>query len=803
VNGQSLRKQLSSPPAIATSIVLIILCGISLYLRIALPFDSIFVDGEVWFKGVDAWYHMRLVDNLLQHFPFRINFDPYTLFPSGDRIGWPPFFDWLIASSIKLFGGFHPSQHTADTIAVLVPPIMGTLTIFPVYFIGKTLFNRCVGLVAAALLIVLPNEFLNRTLLGFTDHHVAETLFSTTALLFLILAIKKSKEMHLKYKHVFNKHWKVLTWPLVYSLLAGLFLGIFLLSWVGGLMFIFLLFTWMFLQFIIDHLRGHSTDCVCIVSTILFAVAAILFLPLTRSTSLSAMQNLALLVAVATPPALGYLSYQFKLRNINRIYYPLLLIGLAVIIIIALRIIDPELLQSIIKRFGIFGSTETRMAIHEAEPLFLSIQGFQITSCWMNFTTSFLLGLIGIIWLIYLNIKNERADHTLFLVWSLIMLAAVLGQRRFSYYYTVNVVILTGYICWRVLAQAGLGKLKLIKENIVRAGRKAKKRGVSRTRRSFFHPREAWFDVFLVAVGIFFFVFFPSIGLPGIKPHTTIAGLPIKLTQPMANERNNINHAWYDSLIWLRENSPEPFGDPDFYYERYSAPARDANYDYPESAYSVMAWWDYGHWITRIARRIPLANPFQAGVPRVARFFTSQYEKKQNEHMDELQSKYVIVDSSMPGGKFYAIVLWANKDQKDFYDVYHFPQDNGDLEGRIFYYPSFYQSAVVHLYNFDGKAVQPDNSTVILKYEELKTLDGYDIRKVIDSQTFSSYKEATEYVEQQESGKYVLGNFDSFVPPISLNEMSQYKLVYESREKQNEIAQIKIFEYTSLEHEEN
>ena len=27
-----------------------------------------------------------------------------------------------------------------------------------------------------------------------------------------------------------------------------------------------------------------------------------------------------------------------------------------------------------------------------------------------------------------------------------------------------------------------------------------------------------------------------------------------------------------------------------------------------------MSWWDYGHLITYIAKRIPNANPFQAGV---------------------------------------------------------------------------------------------------------------------------------------------------------------------------------------------
>ena len=46
------------------------------------------------------------------------------------------------------------------------------------------------------------------------------------------------------------------------------------------------------------------------------------------------------------------------------------------------------------------------------------------------------------------------------------------------------------------------------------------------------------------------------------------------------------------------------------YYKIYN---RDT-FSYPAQAYGVMSWWDYGHMITYIAKRIPNANPFQSGV---------------------------------------------------------------------------------------------------------------------------------------------------------------------------------------------
>jgi len=785
-----------SRPAIITGIVLLILCGISLYIRVAYQYDRVFVDSAVWFKGVDAWYHMRLVDNLLQHFPHRLSFDPYTFYPNGITVGWPPFFDLIVAGSIKLFGGANPSPHTIDVIAALVPPVMGTLTILPVYFIGRELFSRWAGLLAAAVLIVLPGEFLNRSLLGFTDHHMAESLFSTTTILFLILAIKNARARKLAFKHIINRQWKVITRPLIYTLLAGVFLAIYLLSWVGGLMLVFILFAWIVVQFIIDHLQSKSTEYLCITSALTLTVASILFLPVLYSTNLSDMQYASLAIAIATPLLLGGLSYLMNNKDIKPVYFLLVLLGLATISLALFHIIDPSLLKSMINRFGIFSPGSMSMTIQEANPLFFSRQGFTGLVAWIGFGASFYLSMLVLGWLIYLSIKNRQFDWTLFLIWSIIMLAAVLGKRRFSYYYAINAALLTGYLCWRLLEQAGLGKLVVIKEYTVRTARKAKKGGVTRLKRSFLHPRDAWFDVMLAGVGIFFLIFFPCTGLPGIKAGTTVLGIPIKLTQLMANNPNLINQAWYDSLVWLKDNSPEPFGYADSYYELYQAPTKKEKYPYPESAYSVMSWWDYGHWINRIAHRIAVANPFQKGAKTVADFFITQDEDSASKILDKLDSKYIVIDYKMPTTQFYAMPTWADKNPDDYSCPYYFLQENGDLTGRYFYYPTYYQSAVVRLYNFNGKAAVPDNSTVILSYQESTSIEGIPYREVLDVKTFSNYQEAEEYVNQQESGKYVLGNFDPFVTPIQLDEMEHFEPVYQSDQKQNGKAEVKIFEYT-------
>jgi dolichyl-diphosphooligosaccharide--protein glycosyltransferase len=64
-----------------TILLLVLFFGVALYLRIYFPYEQVFSGEWVKFSGNDSYYHMRLVDNLLRHFPEFLAFDPYTLYP--------------------------------------------------------------------------------------------------------------------------------------------------------------------------------------------------------------------------------------------------------------------------------------------------------------------------------------------------------------------------------------------------------------------------------------------------------------------------------------------------------------------------------------------------------------------------------------------------------------------------------------------------------------------------------------------------------------------------------------------------
>jgi dolichyl-diphosphooligosaccharide--protein glycosyltransferase len=364
------------------------------------------------------------------------------------------------------------------------------------------------------------------------------------------------------------------------------------------------------------------------------------------------------------------------------------------------------------------------------------------------------------------------------------MLAAVLGQRRFGYYFAVNAALLTGYFSWKMLDVAGLGKLLAKPKEAVGAVKKFKKKK-KRARekakpRTFMQPRGVWITVIVVGIVIFFLVFFPSIGLWKDNPTKLPGGPYIGYTKPLAQQPPIMDEGWYDSCSWLKDtnsaaepNTPEPFGDPDFYYELYP-PANE--FEYPDTAYGVMSWWDYGYYIMQIGHRIPNANPGQANADKAGQFFTAQNETAANMVADEMGTKYVMIDNAMATGKFYAMVNWAGKNLTDFYEFYYVSTEEGG-EWATLFHPAFYQSTVIRLYNFDGQAKNATEPLVI-SYQVRQIPTGEKYKAVTSAQSFPTYEAAQAYIASQTSGNYTIVGTSPSTSPVPLEALTSYGRVY-------------------------
>jgi oligosaccharyl transferase (archaeosortase A-associated) len=747
---------------------------LSLYLRIAIPYSYVFTDEGVKFLTPDSYYHMRIIDNLLRHFPQSITFDPYTAFPTGNTLAWPPFFDWLLTGIIWLIGLGSPSQNIIDTVSAYFPAVLGALVIFPVFFIGKLLFNRWVGLLSAGLIAVLPGQFFSRSTLGYVDHHVMEVLLTTLAMLFLILAIKSVQPDGASLNEGRRGWWKNKK-LLLYSSLTGIFLGLFFLTWEGALLIVGLLFIYYVIQFIIDSWKGRSTAYLGITGTVSFLVALVIVILLLPRSGNFKLYLLSLPVATLASVALAILSDFMVKRGIKRIYYPVTLLVLGIAGIIVLRVVSPTLFNSVTAQlWRVVNVHGTATTIQEMRPLFFPAGGFTLSLAWDNFTTSFFLGIIALGLLTYLMFKRGESDNNLLVVWSSFMFIITLTQVRFAYFLAIPVVLLSAYLSWQALLLFKFLKFAEVPKVILEKVKKKKKE-----KRNKVKSRK-------LILGI------------GVALVLLITVLPNGIVTAAIGRQMGyltIPGYWSDALSWVKENSPEPFNDPDYYYQLYSPPTAGMTYEYPASAYGVMSWWDFGHWITRITHRIPISNPFQQGASYASRYFLAN-EGTADQIAYQLGIKYVIIDAQTATNNFPVLAAFIGESNIKYYDVFY-REENGILTSILCFYPEYYSSTIIHLYQFDGKQVEAQDPTVVT-YIEKVTERGERFKQITDLQVFSNYAQAAAYVVKNPTNTRIVGT-DPKVSPVPLNALENYELVYQSDDTIDEpsfgiVPAIKIFE---------
>jgi len=772
--------------------------GIALFLRVYFPYHNVFPSGWVDFQETDAWFHMRNVGNLVHHFPHLSLIDPYGLYPGGQAVRSSPFFELFLGFFVWVIGLGSPSIRVIETVGAYFPAVLGALVTVPVYFIGKELFSRKAGLLAAALVAILPGQFLWRTMLGYPDQHVVEILFSTVVMLFLILAVKSANQRGLSFSSLLSRDWGNFRRPLLYSLTGGIFLGCYLTNWIGGALFIFIIFVSFVIQYIIDHLRGRPSDYLWVAGVPLFLVALFIVIPTLATYSVAALDIESLSIGILGFSAMSAISHLLVSRNIKPAYYLLALAVLGGIAVGIFYAVDPSLFHSMLNRFSVFSPVGGMLTVAEA-------QGLSLSSAWDMFTTDFYLALISLVLIIYLVVKEGSPTKTLLLIWSLIILIATFAQNRFAYYFAVNVALLATFISWRALGFVGFWKpfAATPKQEVIKGGKVEKEKGKPRpTKKSKRKQAQArrqagrplvtgrsgatYAYSIMAIVVVFFLIFYPNIGpaIDRVKANT------------------GVDSDWQESLVWMGENTPDPFQNPDFYYALYQSPAAGQSYSYPASAYGVMSWWDYGYYITSIAHRIPNAMPGGKGYVNAGLFFTAQDESSANQVLDKLGSKYVIIDYSMMVGKFYAMVIWAGKNQSQFFDVYY--QQNtqtGTFQGGMLYYPEYYQSMCSRLYLFGGQEWVPQQVEAISWTEtQLTSTDGstFTAKVITDTQTFSSYNTAKAFIDTHPDYRIVSAN--AFSSPVPLDKLEHYKLIHQSpttitTQSTGNIPEVEIFQY--------
>jgi dolichyl-phosphooligosaccharide-protein glycotransferase len=756
----------------------------------------------------DPLYNLRQVEQLLANHLTYAWFEPMTLFPNGTSIYWGPLFPTIIAVCCMITGA--ATRPEIIGVGLLVPAVMGALLVPIMYYIGKVCGDWKTGLFASGFTAIVGGQFFYRSLYGYMDHHIAEVLFSTLFCLLYIYVLFLDRKTKIDLKDA-GSYKKIV----LFSTLAGIayLLGLFTMP----TMILFAMIAGIFtvIQFTIDVYKGRSSEYLLLANTVIFAIAIIgllLFGLKSSGIDLStySVGHIYAYIGLIGGTVVLYLLARY-LKGKKKYYYPAIIIGCAILFASILYIAIPQLYSLFFSAlFAFFGQQAITNTVQEA-------RGWTLENAWFTFNYGLILMIGGALAICYNNIKEERPHEIFALVWSLVMLYSTWQHVRYEYYLAINIALLSA-ICVSFILERGWKDLQLLATGISQShepaeakdtgnqdtqqDRKQKKTtkkggGVKKgavAKKGAGVPAPAYLMVGLIVI---------VIGLSILFVYST-------LTISYENASGGairMNGDWRESLDWMGNNTPDTGVNYFTIYDK-------STFTYPESAYGVMSWWDYGHMITYIAKRIPNANPFQQGITGPmgsATFFMSTSEDDANKVLDNAKTRYIITDIEMDTGKFWAMATWYNASHATTpYQMTLLMPSQTDptrYESVLLNKESYYHTTISRLHNFDGSMTKPTTVYYVEYVDPSVTGVSYPVMtNAVAMNETDAANQAIQYNLKAPVGYHAAALSPSLVFPVDMvPALRNYRLIHESptnalNSKTTDVKYVKVFEYVKGAH---
>jgi dolichyl-diphosphooligosaccharide--protein glycosyltransferase len=706
-------------------VMLAIILMVAAALRVWAPWDDVLGGARVNFLETDAWYHVRLAESQVHNFPHRVTIDPYAA-PDGEYVAVAPLLDATIATVAVMTQGRNASTAYIERVAALVPAVIGVLAVIAVWALATVAFDRRAGLIAALLAAILPGHFLDRTLIGFVDHHALEVLLSFATLAGIAYGS---------------------------TIVAGVSLGLYLLSWASGSYFVFILAVWMVVTVLLAPARREASPRLMATSAAIALAIVLVFQDPGLFRYNTQIAGLVGLIAIAAAIA-------FFAKQVVKTMAALAIVAAAVIGVS--WFLMPSLVNQVVSDISRFRPDPTRMAVLEARPLFLYTGNWVWSQPWTFFRSGFYVGLIAVAGLSIATWKSRRVDHLLILCFTIGNYLATLGQNRFGYYLVPSTAVVISWLAIQILDWGG----------VPHAGNPA-----PRVKRPMPFQRE------LAVIAVAGIVVAPNI-VPAALTTTRLGGMP---------------EYWFKAMEWLRTSTPEPFGSLDYFYARYGK--RPA-----QPSYTVMNWWDQGYWIIQAGRRVPVSNPTQSGAPLSAAFLTATDEDAALAMLAPVHARYVMVDWELPfraaadgslAGRFQNLADWAGISTSRFYTLCFARKNEVDPWDPVWiYHEPYYQTMAYRLMVAGGQAVRAVDNTWVVNTRQRVDTSGRSFCEVTNRWQFRSPEDAVRTAAERGPGFEAVG-LTPWQPAFSVAAINGLKVASEFRDpaqKPNESPMIRIYE---------
>ncbi|MGA2918987.1 oligosaccharyl transferase, archaeosortase A system-associated [Methanoregula sp.] len=743
----------------------------------------------------DPQYDLRLVELFLaNHFQYAW-FDPMSNFPHGTSIYWGPMTIYIAGLACTIAGAI--TRPAIIGVCLLVTPLFAAATVVLMYFVGKAYGDWKTGLLASGFTAVISGTFFLYSLYGYFNHRDGEVLFSTLfCLVYLYILIS---ETGTTINLADFSTWRKIA---ILSVLAGIayLLGLFVMPTM--ILFAFIVGTFTVVQFLFDFYRGRSSEYLLIANTIVFTIATaglLVFGFKSPGMDLStySIGHVYAYVCLIGATVVLYLLARY-LKNRKKYYYPGIIIGSGILFAGILLVAAPQLYTLFINDlYAFFGQQSITQTVMDA-------MGWTPTEAWQAFNYGFILMAGGILVALYNNLKDERPHEIFALVWALVILFSTWQHVRYEYYLAVVIALLSA-VCIHFVFEKGWGDLCTLARSFLphtasdgadEAEKDQPRRGKGQKfKKSSWNSRKPNYPVLGVVVIV--------LGLGLLFAYTSVSNNYLIGSSGV----NAMNPDWKESLEWLGNNTPDTGVN---YFTIYDP----KTFQYPSTAYGIMSWWDYGHMITYIAKRIPNANPFQQGVTGdtgAAAYFMTTSENTANAILDADGTRYVITDIEMDTGKFYAMSTWFNASATTGpYQENMFMTGGSSAQNyqviQLNKQP-YYLTMISRLHNFDGSMAQP-GSVYYIEYADPAITK--EQLPVITNALLLNLSAATLAAEQfnqkAPAGYHAAVLSPSITQPLdTVPALQHYRLVHESptnaaNSDTFDVKYVKIFEYVKGAH---
>ena len=436
------------------------------------------------------------------------------------------------------------------TLCAMIPPVVGVVSVYVMYLLGKDIGGRAVGLFSALFLALEPS-IIERTSLGFFDTQVPGTIGLILFVFFFLRSIDNNKSLRAS---------------ILYSTGAALTLAYFIAGWGGAYYMIDAAVVFTFVMLV---LRRYN-------QRLLVSYSITFGLALMVATKVPYMGLVYLTSGAVLPVALGFVVLLIAELIRNNISLRTKLTVAITLLVVIVGGLGALLATGLVNGSGITGKFQTVLNpfVRASSPIINSVAEQQLTA-WGNVYIELGVGILFFLIGMYFVLRNPTTKNVFFIVFAVTALFFASSMIRLLAIFAPAFAILAAVGILSVLRPF----YTLLKESPRQLAKT--KRKLARVSKEY--SGVAIFLIFIILVTEL--AFSPQLtgGTPRaisqsfIPTALSASSIPIggtQLTQPVST--------WIDALTWMKSNLP-------------------ANS-------VVVSWWDYGDWLSDIGNVTTLCD---------------------------------------------------------------------------------------------------------------------------------------------------------------------------------------------------